>query len=275
MGSSLRLHGSSVLTSLLWHYADGTALKSIIQNRVLWASSPAFMNDLNELLSGSRMLQDLLRNEKEELGADEKARLEELIRGDGLRSDRFILSACADGDSLTMWRSYGRAAVSYAIAVDRSVPLQPRAQSNATGHPNPTPTYYSEWEDEAPDGTPIMTFDPDQTYVEGEKWQDVIYEKDTQASMVKHVFESLKRSVKKELSSKAKGESKIFMHNWFATEPLYQIKDHGFRDERESRILMTVHPSWKFVLYRPERFGLVPYVEIGCPSEDEFDNHGR
>lgn len=264
-----------VLKGLLWHYADGTALKSIIENRVFWASSPGFMNDLNELLSGSQLLQEVFREEKGKLEADEVVKLEQLISGNGLRANRFILSACADGDSLTMWRAYGRAAVSYAIAIDASVPLRPRAQSSDDTHPNPSKTYYSELEDVAADGTPFMLYNPDQTFFDGSEWQSVVYDEAAQKQMVLEVFESLKTSVKKEIDSKARGESRIFMHQWFALDSLYHIKHHGFQDEQESRILTEVHPSWKFVLYRPGPFGLVPYVELGIPQKNEFAPDGK
>lgn len=40
-------------------------------------------------------------------------------------------------------------------------------------------------------------------------------------------------------------------------------KDRSFVDERETRIIVEVTPSWKFVQYRESRFGLVPFIELG------------
>lgn len=43
-------------TALVWHYTDGAALMNILARNELWAGSAAFMNDTNELLSGSIQL---------------------------------------------------------------------------------------------------------------------------------------------------------------------------------------------------------------------------
>lgn len=54
---------------------------------------------------------------------------------------------------------------------------------------------------------------------------------------------------------------------------LNRIKDSGFSDERERRILAQVSPHWKYVLHRPGRFGLIPYVELGLPVGGTIPSH--
>lgn len=254
---------------LVWHYTDGRGLKSILENHVLWASSASFMNDFNELLSGSKLLADLFDSERKTLDVDVRNELDRIIGfSDFSRHGKFILSASERGDSLTMWRAYGREEVSYSIGLESSVDLAPRIQRAGDMHPFPPPGYYEEEFEYDEDGYPILVSnDPDFDFIEGGAWTPVIYNEGEQEKLIRHAFATLRDQVRRSRASDGsdKTAESFFLPGYFIHEELHQIKDAGFADEREQRILMSVNPYWKYVLHRAGRFGYVPYLELGIP----------
>ncbi|MEV8085015.1 hypothetical protein [Pseudarthrobacter oxydans] len=273
-------------TELVWHYTDGAALMNILAKNELWAGSAAFMNDANELLSGSIQLRKHFEDQRSILSESVVEDLEEYIPEVRARSrDSFILSASSDGDSLTMWRYYGRDQVSFAVGLDRSQPLVPLARLEAASHPNPSPDYYADMYDvdkdgqivEHPDGSPAVIFDPDSLIIEGGQWKPVVYEQAEQSKFITEIFETLRQGVEKRNSSPEDGRLRFWLYPYFMNETLDLIKNEGFRDEREERIIVWLNPDWKFVFHRTGPFGLVPFVKLTSlrgenvdPSEDRF-----
>lgn len=252
---------------LVWHYTNGQGLKSILENHVLWASSASFMNDFNELLSGSKLLADLFDSERKSLDVYVRKELDRIIDfSDFSRQGKFILSASESGDSLTMWRAYGREEVSYSIGLESSIELSPRIQRAGDMHPFPPPGYYEEEFEYDEDGYPVqISSDPDFDFIEGGAWTPVIYNEGEQERLIRHAFATLRDQVKRTSDSGEKTDEGFFPPGYFIHEELHQIKDAGFADEREQRILMSVNPYWKYVLHRAGRFGFVPYLELGIP----------
>jgi hypothetical protein len=262
---------------LIWHYTDGRGLQSILENRVLWASSASFMNDFNELLSGSRLLADLFDREKKALDEPVRSDLERIIRFPSYsysRAGKFILSGSERGDSLTMWRAYGREEISYSIGLDRSFALCPRTQRPGELHPFPPPGYYDEEYEYDEEGYRVsISGDPDSDFVDGGTWTAVVYDQTKQQQIISETFTKLREGVEKKRRAAASGKSGSNLHLFelFFHDQLHQIKDAGFEDEREQRVLMSVNPEWKYVRHRPSRFGYVPYLELGLPIENFED----
>ncbi|WAH97400.1 hypothetical protein [Arthrobacter sp. MMS18-M83] len=193
--------------------------------------------------------------------------LEEYIPEVRARSrDSFILSASSDGDSLTMWRYYGRDQVSFAVGLDRSETLVPVARFEKDSHPSPFADYYVDKYDlnddgqilKHPNGSPVVNFDPDSMSILGGEWKLVVYDQAQQSKIVTEIFESLRRGVEKSISTPEDGRLGIWFFPYFMNESLDLIKNDGFRDEREERIIVWLNPDWKFVFHRPGPFGLVP-----------------
>ena len=53
------------------------------------------------------------------------------------------------------------------------------------------------------------------------------------------------------------------------------VKDAGFQDEREERIIIWPNPDWKFAFHRPAPFGLVPYVKLTSLDGHNGDPYGE
>ncbi|MGM7777433.1 DUF2971 domain-containing protein [Arthrobacter sp. KNU-44] len=265
---------------LIWHYTDGAALMKILAKNELWAGSAAFMNDTNELLSGSIQLRKHFEDQRRALPEDVIKGLEEYIPEVRERSRHsFVLSASSDGDSLTMWRYYGRDQVSFAIGLDRNQPLVPLARLTDDNHPNPPAGYiddiYDKDEDGQiatnPDGSPVVIFDPDWVIIEGGDWKPVVYDPAQQSEIITEIFENLRKGVEEQLTV---GRNRHWwLYPYYMNESLDLIKNQGFRDEREERIIVWPNPDWKFVFHRPGAFGLVPYVKLTSWGGVDEDLH--
>lgn len=270
-------------TELIWHYTDGAALMSILEKNELWASSAAFMNDTNELLSGSIQLRKHFEEQRAALPEDVIEGLKKYIPEVKERSrNSFVLSASSDGDSLTMWRYYGRDQVSFAVGLDRSERLVPLARLKEDTHPNPPANYldnkYEQDEDGNvviyPEGGPAVIDDPDFLFVEGGDWKPVVYEPAQQTKIIAGIFEKLREGVERPPEP---NRLTIWLFPYLMNESLDLIKNAGFIDEREERIIIWPNPDWKFVFHRSGPFGLVPYVRLTSlggdnddPREDRF-----
>jgi hypothetical protein len=139
------------LPQVVWHYTTGDGLLGIINSGVVRAGSAAFMNDRNELLSGLRQVQAVFEERRYELETSlQEAIASKLSRESrSYRTETYVLSACQEGDNLTMWRNYGRS-VGFSIGFDTSAKLSAREMGDAARHPSPPPNYYhGEWHEEA------------------------------------------------------------------------------------------------------------------------------
>ena len=263
-------------SGLVWHYTDGAALMNILAKNELWASSAGFMNDTNELLSGSILLRNYFEEQRAVLAEDVMEGLEKYIPEVKERTRHsFVLSASSDGDSLTMWRYYGRDQVSFAIGLDRSERLVPLARLKVDTHPDPPVGYQDDRyeRDEngeiiTDEGGPVVIYDPDWLVIEGGGWKPVVYKPKEQAKIIADTFEELRKGV---VRPSEPGKLTIWLFPYLMNESLDLIKNAGFLDEREERITIWPNPDWKFVFHRPGPFGLVPYVKLTSLGGDNDD----
>lgn len=267
---------------LIWHYTDGAALMNILAKNELWAGSAAFMNDTNELLSGTIQLRKHFEEQLTTLPENLIEGLEKYIPEVRERSrEYFVLSASSDGDSLTMWRYYGRDQVSFAVGLDRKESLVPLARLKGDTHPNPPTDYYEDMYEKDVNGDvfidpeigPVKIFDPDSLIIEGGTWKPVVYDTAQQARIIAEIFEELRKGVEKRSSPEESNSHWIWLFPYLMNESLDLIKNSGFRDEREERIIVWPNPDWKFVFHRPGPFGLVPYVKLTSLGGDNDDVH--
>lgn len=250
-----------------WHYTTGLGLLNIIQSNRLWASSAAFMNDADEIRTGKRALNDAAKRREPPLEGWQERQLDMLdVLGEGQPDNVFLLSASANGDALTLWRSYGQGTeAEYAIELDPAVELLPIEQNEASTHPYPPPNWGPDIID-YDDGEPIFGPDPDEPFTWGGQWGAVEYLRDGSnwaSEELERILASLRRPQPDKLST-------VLLMDYFTDiDPTVLSKNAGFEDEREVRMTWTVYPWWKFVLYRSSRFGLTPYIEVGAPNQIE------
>jgi len=132
--------------TLAWHYTSGVGLLSILAGHTLWATSSTFLNDKREIALGGQLMATRIR---ELAVADEAgfyAGLAERLVASASRgvgpgpAHFFILSASSSWDSLAMWRLYGGAQESYALAGQhpRRWPCSRPGRRSRTGCPGST-----------------------------------------------------------------------------------------------------------------------------------------
>ncbi|WP_285026098.1 hypothetical protein [Plantibacter sp. ME-Dv--P-122b] len=253
------------------HYTSTQGLISILQNHALRASSAAFMNDANEMRSGARAFRTAFEARRAGLQSDEHTHVEHSgLMNEETAFSNFLLSAARDPDSLTLWRNYGVSEVAYSIELDGSQSLVPLVARSGESHPSPPPDFYAP-DEVAEDGTPIHYFPADATFVLGGSWRDVDYIEGVDDPLIgKRLDELIARYRKNRDAGK-------LIVTGYANAPIDFMKDRGFSDEREVRCVFTVNPWWKFVRYRPTRFGIVPYIELtggGGKMEEEWGSRG-
>ncbi|MFF2275591.1 hypothetical protein [Agromyces sp. NPDC058126] len=224
------------------------------------------MNDRNEIQSGRKALADAIDARPTPL---EKWQLDQL-KGMGVLSSpnqlqTFLLCASEDGDSLTLWRSYGAGGdAEYAVELDPGKSLYPVIQNDADAHPYPPPGWEVELE-YGPDGEQFVGYDPDEAYAYGGQWGLVKYLTPT-SSTAGDELEDLVIQLRKPAAPDKRMIPLIFDY-LAGPEPTALWKDPGFKDEREVRMMWHVNPWWKVVKYRPGRFGVTPFIEVAASRE--------
>lgn len=104
--------------SNVYHYTDISGFISIMQNRELWASHIAFMNDTSEYLHGKDLFQKQIEKTIPEVSDVKKQVLKAALKSLNQEKsswvfptsskDVFSISFSYNRDSLEMWRGYGK-----------------------------------------------------------------------------------------------------------------------------------------------------------------------
>lgn len=102
----------------VYHYTDIAGFISIMQNRELWASHIAFMNDKTEYLHGKEIFKNRIEQKLATVSDPEKQVLQDVLESLNAEisagffptssKDVFSISFCYNRDSLEMWRGYGK-----------------------------------------------------------------------------------------------------------------------------------------------------------------------
>lgn len=249
----------------VWHYTDAKGLEGILQQNVLWANSTAFMNDRHELLTGAALLQDLLERHKGYLEPKVLADIRSMLRYATAR-DRyktFLTCACQDPNNLTMWRNYTGNSVGFAVGIDSSKALSMRRQRPMTDSTLDKQGFLDEDERREVLANALRPLD-------AFGWQKVKYDKEYQARWAWGRLRELEQASRSHQSKIARDSNTRHELDIMSDiyEDLQTIKEPGFKDERESRVLCwtPLHTDLVYVKYRPNQYGIVPYVELGIPK---------
>lgn len=259
-----------------WHYTNAEGLLGIITNNVLWASSAAFMNDEQELIKGQTLMGDKIKNSSSS-NQQEKQHIRDLLDliEDPERQD-FILSASELSDSLTMWRNYGREAVSYAVCLDKRVSLAPLVKEqhvDTNVFPFADDDYYDPFLDAAclPNGETetFLVDNPDRhVFTHNETWENVIYDFQHQIEITNKIIRDYIEAQSRDTNTN-RLEDLIGLTKSRIRRELSLIKDRGFADECEIRRHYSfVQPRWKFVDYRASPLGITPYISLTAKNSE-------
>ncbi len=266
-GISLLINQFNLISnSDVYHYTDVGGFISIMQNRELWASHIAFMNDKSEYLHGK----DLFRRQLErKMAAVESQEREFLYRAavslDDEMSDGFFTASSKDifslsfshaSDSLEMWRGYGKNS-GIAIGFDRnrcsSIPGMCLIRKEMYGRL------------QAEQGRKAQEVRPgyEQDFI---PWT-VLYDDERKLELVDSTIElglSCYRNYSKGSRSRA-----LAVGNQFLSDMIFYLipffKHRGFAGEEECRIVerfVTAEGEEAYDIHYHERGGIVlPYIK--------------
>lgn len=218
----------------LFHYTALDALRGIVEDRALWASSPLYLNDRKELAHA----RDLMAAQvAERRGASGRGRgdpaflgalaawLEEAPYLDPLV---FTCSFSDEGNLLSQWRAYGKPGrgISLGFDTDRLVPL---------------------------------------AEAQGFRLRPCVYEPAAQQALIAAALDALLEAAAREPPGPPQGHAALLArHSERMLELSAVLKHPSFREEREWRLVCTLPTDQgdRSVEYRVGEGALVPYRRV-------------
>ncbi|MBG0741098.1 hypothetical protein IV500_17140 [Paeniglutamicibacter antarcticus] len=261
------LSSESWPNGIVWHYTNASGLAGIIRENVLWASSTAFMNDHQELRTGTDLLQGLLARHGPNLDPQVVADVRAMVRS-ATTQDRyktFIACACKDANNLTMWRNYTGPDVGFAVGLSPDKALSVRRQRAMTREMVAKMGFLDkDSEDEVFDGArwDMGSFG----------WQETVYDPKKQLDTAWGLLRDLENTAVARRNGRTIEKHELDVMTEINRD-LQTFKHPGFKDEQETRVVCTaaLHTDLVYVKHRPSRYGIVPYVELCLPAESRSD----
>ena len=225
------------MTTEIWHYTDANGLLGMVRDRGLWAGCTDFMNDEKEAIKGIEMLRSRWGNNGLETSTPEdREEIERAIASmESSKERQYIVSASGQSDSLTMWRNYGREAVSYAVRLDPSknlVPVPVPKYSKTEEWPDAPEDYlepyFEEIQEEDGSTHSVLSEHPDWVHSRQRGgWKRVEYTEANQIKIVDGVAEAILQ-YRSGLKGKPGNGLWQFLHQMRWEEQLTLIKDRVF-----------------------------------------------
>jgi len=216
--------------NVIYHYTTYDGLLGILNSKSLWSTDILYLNDAQE----NRVIFDLAKRflldeeEVRELFASSVIDYINKTRGPNV----FVSSFSEDGDLLSQWRAYGKMSSSVSIGFKRTE-LMDLSKKQAFDLKR-------------------CIYDQDDQKELIRKGYDVIFKKSQKVNSGKKYIEPVVRSTV--ISKQAD-----FVNYLMNIAPL--IKDKGFREEKEWRLIST--PDFdKKILFRSGSSFLIPYCEF-------------
>lgn len=238
----------------LFHYTSSDSLLAIINSQCMLATERSCLNDPQEFQWGLDAFQEHLNSERSKrFPADviEQARIALAEKAqDDLRL--FVLSLSANPDLLSQWRAYATEGTGFAVGLDGGV-LRDRAG-------------FGEYV--------LRNIDPNRLpkdCVFSYHLLPVVYERHLQQEMLDGFLDAASvfwKSKDRHDQASQKVFRLLFQHR--ANELLISLKNPGYKEEREWRMVATVHKNSETIQYRNGRFGITPYVRFNLSRRDDL-----
>lgn len=230
-------HPVPVRDQTVFHYTNAAGLIGIVQSHTLWASSVLALNDLSEMRYGIEVIAEAISGRSGQASGNLREMLE---REDfaGLARDSYVISASADGDSLSQWVGYA-GNLGYAIELDTGGDIERVDKMQITS------------------GQPIEALGglfPGAS----DWWYPVMYGHDQQLTKVNEILDVL--------------EGHGFVDPAYLYHPIgvciATFKNRAFASEREVRFISGRSSDGRDK-FRPGRYGVVPYAEVSRPKDQD------
>jgi hypothetical protein len=240
---------------LLYHYTTQEGLLGILESKKIWATHVRYLNDLQEVKAGERAFElvkhDVLESKEKILDETIESKIKqalEIIRNCDIYVASFSAANC--GDSLSLWRAYSTGGVG--VSLGFSLPKLRSA---------------------------IEVLIPANVISQDGRWLSKVSYLDTktQPSSWPKDSEVFKGAFKIMIDSLAKpfaDSNTIKLAAWGFARFFPTIKDSGFKDEEEYRIVEVRSQNDDLtkisgVKYRRGSFSIVPYLPIQLPLRSD------
>jgi hypothetical protein len=242
--------GVVVATDPIFHYTDARALLGIVQDRVLWASEAAGMNDRAEVRQGWKKIRAWLKNQPATDALDLlRAHAKEPLK----RSHEvFVLCGSTRPDDANQWRLYANGGAGYAVELDPKTQLIVATDKKV-----------------APVTSSRMSLAAAGDVIEVGPWMHVIYEEDQIATALQALVDQIEADSASILSSTVDANTKdqalqdVSEHAYSdLAEIAHLIKEPGFAGENEVRIVTTFFMAERHIKYRAGAYGVMGYTEL-------------
>lgn len=240
---------------LLYHYCSTQAFDSIVRSRKIWLSSLVQSNDYSE----GKLVQDsIIRRLSEDSNVESEIvdTIAEAFRITALEYDCLAFCLSEDGDLLSQWRGYANDGTGVAIGFPRSRLIDLASENS---------------------------HDMQRTFL-----HRVEYGTATTESATGSIYEEIKELIEDGAFSRGRPKSiqseKVsngyrpalatemfhdYLENAWVSN-FYLLKDRGFREEREWRLITTVRRDLvgdNDMPYRVNRGQIIPYYEMPLSSQ--------
>ncbi|MDF4902387.1 DUF2971 domain-containing protein [Vibrio parahaemolyticus] len=214
----------------LFHYTDANGLIGILENKSLWVNDVNFMNDTHELVHGLILFRDEFATyEQNEIISLTTWFLNVLINNPYQIGSFLITSFCTSGNILDMWRGYGSSGQKYSIEFDESILLQSMQEQ----YPDADIGFY-----------------------------DCIYGEESNTRLVKEVTSGWLSDTEALSIEAGKATLNIKKVIQLIVKPALMMKNYGFANEQERRLLVLMNNDFTQYRHRAGAFGITPYVNL-------------
>jgi hypothetical protein len=240
---------------IIYHYTNQEGLFGILKDKKIWATHVRYLNDLQEVKAGEEAFklvkQDVLESKGEILDNAIESKIKqalEIIRNCDIYVASFSAANC--GDSLSLWRAYSTGGVGISLGFSL-----PRLRSA------------------------IEMLIPANVISQGGRWLSKVSYLDTKTQpsswpVDSVVFKMAFKIMIDSLTNPVADSNTIKLAAWGFARFFPTIKDSGFKDEEEYRILEVRSQNNEptkisEVKYRRGSFSIIPYLPIQLPLRSD------
>jgi len=238
---------------VIYHYTAAAGLQGIIESGAIWMTDARHLNDPGELVHAARIMRELVAAKIEGIlpevvgpaHEDAAASRISILRNVLSYFDRieagleyehsaYVAAFCEDGNLLSQWRGYGGGVLGYSLGFSRDL-LEKSIVLGLTGDEGAT--------------EPVSLIAVD-------------YGTDAVIAQIQAAVDRIATD-----PSGHPGVQAWSQFGQIVLPVLAKIKDPGFKEEKEWRLLLTTDGRPEVVEFRGGSTGLVPYVSARWPRE--------
>lgn len=224
----------------IYHYTNLDSLKKMLESNSLWATNCEYLNDLLELETFEKELDQILNTDNESMILYIKNILNELSK---LRKLTYIISFTNNNDSIAMWRNYGNNGI--VIEFDTKAIVNTVKKNNIN----------------------VIRRDNKNIKISTKNMYGyAIYDNLLIRDLLNFHFKIAKNEYK--AASDEKKEIVSFQHQLETTMAIYSVylfkKDKNFEFEDEYRIVITINEEnvGKIEKFKIKNNMFIPYIDV-------------